>query len=572
MSSHPFGLNENPFLAGHDPRLIFQYEKRIEAVTLLRHRIAEGASFVTVTGNSGCGKTSVVAEALESDDVAGFTTKVAIIDHPSLTPSELLEAVCIEFGAPLPNPPSKPQTLASLEKHLRDLRRQGMVAVLVLDEAHGLKTELLEETRLLSNMKHEGRGLLQTVLVGLPELERRLGLPELAQLRQRIAAHCRMTSLRPEETAGYVRHRVTAAGGDGAALFPEETCEEIHGYTNGFPRDINTLAAGALEHAERDGATEVTVDHVRMAAGDSRPGITTVQRSATPAQSFELKRKTSVARSFEPAHPVEPAPAPAPPPRPEPKKPPSFLRVQHAARTGTSGVAPESPATEEKPTLEHRFRNGEVTEQDLAAERPRARSAGLDATDSLWGSEHVRELGASVLLVGVLVVVLLMTGRWNPVPRASAPPAPSAPEPSARMATVLQPTTPAPPPPETVPAPAVPEPTAPAPGSRTANTILSLEPGEPVPVIDSAERWGNGMKQGYGFEVLSTAIPDSAIQVLRKITRGPKLPCRIVTKSTGDPYRVVVGPFPTRRDAQQALTTLFKTPIVKRAQLVQIPQ
>src|SRR5262245_58620733 len=354
----PYGLSENPFVAGHDARLIFQYEKRIEAVTVLRRRIAEGASFVTVTGNSGCGKTSVVTEALEAGDPVDFMAKVAFISHPSLTPSELLEAVCIEFGAPLPNPPSKPQTLASLENHLRDLRRQGFVAVLVLDEAHGLKTELLEEARLLSNMKHEGRGLLQTVLVGLPELERRLGLPELAQLRQRIAVHVRIAPLTAAETAGYVRHRVTAVGGDGPALFPDATCEEIHGYTNGFPRDINTLAGGALEHADQLGEPEVTPDHVRMAAGDVRPGIATVQRNPGPPQSFELKRKTSVGRVYEPPRAAVPAPAPEPPPRPEPRKPPSFLRAQHVARSGPPGVVPEPvAAVEDRPTLEERFRN-----------------------------------------------------------------------------------------------------------------------------------------------------------------------------------------------------------------------
>jgi len=547
----PYGLSENPFVAGHDSRLIFQYEKRIEAVTLLRRRIAEGASFVTVTGNSGCGKTSVVTEALEGGNPADLLAKVAFISHPSLTPSELLEAVCIEFGAPLPNPPSKPQTLASLEHHLRGLRRQGFVAVLVLDEAHGLKTELLEEARLLSNMKHEGRGLLQTVLVGLPELERRLGLPELAQLRQRIAVHVRIAPLSPEETAGYLQHRVTAMGGDGPALFPAETCEEIHGYTNGFPRDINTLAGGALEHAEQLGDPEVTPDHVRMAAGDSRPGIAAVKRNPGPPQSFELKRKTSVGRIYEPpARSTETAPEP--PPRPETRKPPSFLRAQQNARAGAA--EPVKPA-EEKPTLEQRFRAGDVTADELAAERP-----GVDAPSGSGrtGSDHVQELGASVLLVGVLIVVLLITGRWKPVPH---PAPPAAPQISARPATVSNPTLPSAPPDA-----------APAPPRATAGLQPLLAADPALPVIASGERWGDGMKQGFGFEVLATAVPDTAIAMARKINRVAKLPCRIVSKSTGDPYRVVVGPFPTRREAQMALRDLFKTPIARRAQLVQIPE
>ena len=239
MPGQLFGLSENPFGDGHDPRFVFHHAKRGEMVALMRRRIAEGEAFITMTGDPGCGKTSVVSEVLESGEL---NARVAFVAHPSLTPSELIEAVCIEFGAPLPNPPSKPQALASLEQHLRAIRGQGHHAVLVLDEAHGLKTESLEEVRLLSNMKSDGKGLLQTLLVGVPELERRLGLPELALLRQRIAVHCRMAPLTPGETAGYLRHRVEVAGGNGTALYPDETCEEIHAYKNGLPRDLNVLA------------------------------------------------------------------------------------------------------------------------------------------------------------------------------------------------------------------------------------------------------------------------------------------------------------------------------------------
>jgi len=383
-----------------------------------------------------------------------------------------------------------------------------------------------------------------------------MGLPELAQLRQRIAVHCRMTPLTPEETTGYVQHRVGAAGGDGPALFPAETCEEIHAYTNGLPRDINTLAGRALEHAEEDRAPAVTPDHVRTAAGDARPGITTVQRASVGPQSFELKRKASAPRVVveaprPPERPVEREPAP----KPEIRKPPSFLRAQHAARTGGPIAVPES-APLPAPTLEQRFRSGEVSADELATERA-AGSMGA-AGQTMLVSEHVQELGASVLLVGVLIVALIVTGRWNPVPPA---PTPAPPRPEVRSVVATDPTM------TTGIAGTVPAPAESSQAPAPAPTATTLPPDVPV-----AERWVEGARQGYGFEVAASSVPDSAIAVLRRIMHTTKLPCRIVTKTTGDTYRVVVGPFPTRREAQKGINDLFKTPVVKRAQLVQIPE
>ncbi len=563
MPDHPFGLSENPFADGHDPRFIYPAHKRVEAVALLRKRIADGESFVTITGEPGCGKTSVVTELIEDETLK---TKVAFIAHPSLTPSELLEAVCIEFGAPLPNPPSKPQTLASLEHHLRDLRKQGFAAVLVLDEAHGLKTELLEETRLLSNMKADGRGLLQTILVGVPELERRLGLPELAQLRQRIAVHCRMLPLTAEETEGYLQHRVSAAGGDGPAILPAETCHEIHNYTNGFPRDLNTLAGRALECAQQEGTDAVSVEHVRIAAGDARPHDTgKSSRASSSLQPFELRRKANLSRSApEPRAPERPVdrepPPPAPrPPKPEIRKSPSFLRAQTTARAGDAPL-PESATPKAGPsTLEQRFRSGDLTAAELAAEQ----TAQADSTSEPAGflnSEGVRELGASVLLIGLLVMVLMATGRWDPVARSPEPPVAEFSRPSwpggdpgaspglanTRAAGAM------------VDAPANPPPPAepsPVPGTRMPDLRLG----------------GDGRSlRGIGFEVASSSYPDSAAIALQKIMRGSKLPCRIVTKSSGDTYRVVVGPFASRREAEKAITELFRRALVERARIVQL--
>jgi MSHA biogenesis protein MshM len=601
MPNHPFGLLENPFADGYDPQFIYRSAKRAEAMTLLRKRIADGESFVTITGESGCGKTSVVTELLDDE---ALRANVAFIAHPSLTPSELLEAVCIEFGAPLPNPPSKPQTLASLERHLRALRQEGQTPVLVLDEAHGLKTELLEETRLLSNMKADGRALLQTILVGVPELERRLGLPELAQLRQRISVHCRIPPLTAEETEGYLQHRVSAAGGDGPAIFPADACREVHNYTNGLPRDLNTLAGRALECADQDGAGAVAVEHVRVAAGDARPpGIATAPRASSGPQPFELRRTASLARSSspppraperrverepppppprapermverEPPPPPprapermvdrEPPPPPPKPPKPEVRQPPSFLRVQQAARSADAILPIPAAVKTGSPPLERRFRSGDLTAAEMAVERT-APSEGSPRRGGFFGSESVRELGASVLLVGLLVIVLMATGRWDPILPLPGPPV--AENPGLSMPPEVQ--RPTPEPPATRAADAMVEPPAPAPPPPAPAPV---DPG-PLPATSASDLTlggGSGPQRGIGFEVASSIHPDSASSVLRRITRGSKLPCRIVTKTSGDTYRVVVGPFTSRREAEKAITELFRHALVERARIVQL--
>ncbi len=572
MPDQPFGLSENPFADGHDRRFIYPAFKRLEAVALLRKRMVDGESFVTITGESGSGKTSVVTELFEDENLKA---KVAFIAHPSLTPSELLEAVCIEFGAPLPGSPSKPQTLASLEHHLRELRKQGFAAVLVLDEAHGLKTELLEEARLLSNMKSDGRALLQTILVGLPELERRLGLPELAQLRQRIAVHARIAPLSVEETEGYLQHRVSAAGGNGPAILTPEACKEIHNYTNGLPRDINTLVGRALECAHEDGADSVSAGHVRMAAGDARPrGIATSARATTGAQPFELRRKANPARTPPvPPHPperspqkpaekvvdIESPPAPPGPATPEVRKPRSFLRAQQSARTGDANPPQSAVIDPAQATLEERFRRGELTAIELALETS-ALAERASVPTGLLGSESVRELGASVLVVGVLVVFLMSTGRWDPVSRPADPPVAERSPPSWSGEV----------------------PGRSSLGSNTRSVGALVEtPAELRPPAEGRETpasgtpdltlgGGRGPLRGIAFEVASSAYPDSAAIALRKIMRGSKLPCRIVTKSSGDPYRVVVGPFQTRREAEKAITELFRHSLVERARIVQL--
>lgn len=261
MSDNLLGLRENPFAAGHDSRLVHEHEERSQVVAGFRQALAAGEPFILVTGEAGVGKTSIVTQVL-SDEKAWS----AFITNPLLTRAELLEEICLRFGVDLPESVSKPRLLAELERHLAEIRREDGAPVLVVDEAHDLSLDLLEELRLLSNLEFKGRPLVQIVLVGLATLEARMSEPDLAQLRQRIATHLRVRPLGGEDTWRYIHHRIAAAGGDGAERFPDETCIEIHKLTRGVPRSINTLAAQALIAASRELERTVTVTHVRASA------------------------------------------------------------------------------------------------------------------------------------------------------------------------------------------------------------------------------------------------------------------------------------------------------------------
>ncbi len=265
FESH-FGLRENPFASGHQSRFIYPSHEHQEALAHLRYGIENLEPFVLITGEVGTGKTTALFEAL-----AELQTRVsvALITNSALTRGELIEEICLRFGVGVTPPATKPQAMARLEQHLLALRGRGERAILLLDEAQNFDRELLEEIRLLSNLEAGGEKLVQIILVGQPELEAKLSLPELRQLRQRIPVHYRLRPLKPGETERYIRYRISVAGGDAPRVFPSETCAEVHAVTNGIPREINQICAQAMLDAYVEGVPGVSPGHVRSAAQET---------------------------------------------------------------------------------------------------------------------------------------------------------------------------------------------------------------------------------------------------------------------------------------------------------------
>ncbi len=305
-----FGLRENPFVSGHQPRFVYPSPEHQEALAHLRFGIENREPFVLITGEVGTGKTTALYDVLI--EWKG-RVHVALINNSALTRSELLEEICLRLGFTLPEGSSKPQVLTHLERHLLAVHGRGERAVLLLDEAQNLDRDLLEEIRLLSNLEIDGEKLLQVFLVGQPELEERLSRPELRQLRQRISVHYRLKPLSYDDTERYIHHRISVAGGNAHDIFPADSCRAIYALSHGIPREINHICAQSLLGAYVDDAHVVRPEHVRSAAA-------------------EIEFKSVIREGGEtgtpPAPPVAREPTPSPMARsapPEPVEPPARL-------------------------------------------------------------------------------------------------------------------------------------------------------------------------------------------------------------------------------------------------------
>jgi general secretion pathway protein A len=238
-----FQLNEFPFNVTPDPRFLFFTDRHREAFDSLLYGIEHRKGFVVLTGEVGCGKTTLCRSVLNT--LPG-TVHTAMIFNPSLTASQLVRAILFDLGLE-PKGQDKLVNIAQLNRFLLDCLQKNENVAVIIDESQNLDPQLMEQVRMLSNLETDQHKLMQIILSGQPELNGRLQTPDLRQLRQRVMVHCNLVPLTQVETALYIQHRLSVAGAAlPGSLFQPRAVEEIHLRTGGIPRQINTLCDRAL--------------------------------------------------------------------------------------------------------------------------------------------------------------------------------------------------------------------------------------------------------------------------------------------------------------------------------------
>lgn len=287
-----YGFVQPPFSLTPDPRFLYRSESHDLALQQVWQAIRRKEGFIVLTGDIGTGKTTLCRTLLEQFDQTTFT---ALVLNPFLSVEELLREVLLSFGV-VSKDALKTGRLATASKHelvrtlhdfLLSLVPLHGSAVLIIDEAQHLSTDVLEEIRVLSNLETNDQKLLQVVIVGQLNLLDILHKAELRQLDQRISIRCSLKALTREEVEAYVTHRLWVARGSTSVTFTPKAFDLVHTISGGVPRMINLVCDRALMVACEKQTSRISEEHVVAAAAqlgqDIPKGKVKGERAATTA-------------------------------------------------------------------------------------------------------------------------------------------------------------------------------------------------------------------------------------------------------------------------------------------------
>lgn len=359
-----YQLKEEPFRLTPDPRFLHLADPHRTALKVLLQGVLQRKGFTVVAGPVGTGKTTLLHTALqiltEKSEGRGRLVSAFLV-NPTLAPAELLEAVLDEYEITC-TATSKPRRLAALHQMLFQTQQQGGTAILLIDEAHLMSVELLEEIRLLGNTDTYQEKLLQIVLCGQPELFAVLQRPELQALQQRIASTCLLRPLSLPEVRAYMAERMHAAGLRGSSPFTGTAVEVIHRLTGGVPRLINLLSDACLmcgfelkrKQIDQFLVEQASEDVLGLVKGPFSPSVAVAASAGSHSKKDERQA------------PVEAKPVTMPPWPPEeaPLQARAAVATESVARIGISSSLSAAAATmvaEERRSIKVSPRDGTWT-------------------------------------------------------------------------------------------------------------------------------------------------------------------------------------------------------------------
>lgn len=295
-----FNLREYPFNLTPDLRFYYRSQSQRRALSYLSFGLSKGEGFVVITGEIGAGKTVFIDYFLNSLPKNSAVT--AVIANTQFEADSFLRMVASAFGLRDENT-DKATVFRNLEAFLHEVHRRNARAILVIDEAQGLPISALEELRMLSNIYHQGRSLLQVFLVGQPEFRRKLATSGLEQLRQRIVAIHHLTPLSEEEAQQYILFRLKRAGWNNDPSFSEDSFAAIHRESRGVPRLINNLCDRLLWHAFVEEKHAISAEDVVFVAEDMRIDASGLSLEGEPASEVDLALESQFSEDTKPQRP-----------------------------------------------------------------------------------------------------------------------------------------------------------------------------------------------------------------------------------------------------------------------------
>jgi general secretion pathway protein A len=275
-----FGFRENPFNLSPDPAFLYRSPQHEEALANLIYGVHSRKGFIVLTGEVGTGKTTML-ECLR-DYLESQFVEFAFVFNSRINVDQFFEMIAYDLDLRCAAK-SKTEVLIALNQLLVQQAQEGRTTVLIVDEAHNLEWDVLEEIRLLGNLENPRLGkLLQIILAGQPELDRKLDAPNLRQLKQRIVLRCNLKPFRAQETMEYINFRLDKAGMPDQTFFTEELVRELHLRSQGIPRLINALCDNLLLTAFAEESRTATLGMLDEICHDMRlewPGHRLIQRT-----------------------------------------------------------------------------------------------------------------------------------------------------------------------------------------------------------------------------------------------------------------------------------------------------